>query len=732
MYYSNNYLSINYHCVSNTKFRNTVILFLIVFILTVFSIRITRHFDLCRKMPRTVEYSANGLAIHVKEYFKGIKLDENIEKHHPEITKKDIEGHYPEITSQVKVKQYGCTIVLEGFVDNEFIEDYNSNYLETNDLGFIKDLEKEIGRKVKTEDFLSAKLEDVEVEGISGGFFHPIKKENVDTSKLRVTQKSKGEKELDRLFTIEEEFNQNKVKIEVIVDTIWVIFCGVLVFFMNAGFAMLEAGFCRDRNSINVLAKNLVVFGITAIAFWIIGFGIMFGNSSQWNFNDWDVNKFIGFSGFLLNSSSENSPTIGSDYKGVFTALKDYGIPLNAKFFFQLTFASTSATIVSGAVAERIRFKSFFLFIPLFIIFSYSIIGHWVWGGGWLSENFWDFAGSSVVHSVGGYAALVGTLWLGPRLDKYSEKPLPEESMIIFALSLLIKRRLYQFGLMLIPVYNELSRIKYNQKTFRCILDFKNGFFHGLCGFFRGPYGPYKIMPVPSDALSLSTLGCLILWLGWIGFNTGSLLDANYIAISHILLNTIIAGSTGGIGSLIGAWIYLDKPSIAFLINGILAGCVSITASCAYVSLPFAAIIGFSGGFFVIFATVLLEKLKIDDPVGAVPVHLACGIWGTLAVGLFSEGIEMYPRYGIDKGPEQGWFLGGDFSLSVMPQINGIIVILIYSISISLLLWWIVSKIGFKEKIPGTNQVKKVHGLRISEEEECEGTNIEFDDFFHN
>ncbi len=590
----------------NRKRLWRILLLLLIPFVTWVVIFFSRDVDPCRITPQG-KHSANGLALHVQNALKT--------------------SEYSQEASELDIRQFGCTIVLKGSVKNESIRDDLDN----------------IARKVQ-------------VKTPAGIVYEPV--EDVDLSGLVIAQPVETSELPDRLRKLEIVQHQNKVTL----DTIWVVFSGILVFFMNAGFAMLEAGFCRDKNSITVLAKNLVVFGVVAIAFWLVGFGLMFS----------DGNSFMGTSGFLLNSPSENSPTIGSNYKGIFTSLSEVGIPLNAKFFFQLTFASTAATIVSGAVAERIRFKSFFLFTPFFIIFSYSIVGHWVWGGGWLSQKgFWDFAGSTVVHSVGGWAGLVGTLLLGPRLDKYIDIP-------------------------------SGTNPEFKEKTFPYVLDFKNKVF----------LGPFKIKRFSPENLSLSTLGCLILWLGWFGFNAGSVLEANSLAITHILLNTVIAGSTGGIGSLIGAWIYLDKPSIAFLINGILAGCVSITAACAFVSLPFAAIIGFLGGLIVLFATVLLDKLKIDDPVGAVPVHLGGGLWGTLAVGLFSEGLAMYPRYGIEKGPEQGFFLGGDFSLSLFPQILGFTSISGYTILISLLIWGILS----------------LPGLRITEEEEKEGSNIEFDE----
>ena len=199
-----------------------------------------------------------------------------------------------------------------------------------------------------------------------------------------------------------------KAELDIALDSIWVMVAAFLVFFMNAGFAMVEAGFCRRKNSVNILAKNLIVFGLATVAFWAIGFALMFGDGSP----------FAGFNGFFL-SGVDNSPATAKDYSGVFSSLSWATIPLEAKFFFQLVFAATAATIVSGAVAERIKFQSFLIFSLLLVGISYPITGKWIWGGGWLASfGFWDFAGCSVVHSVGGWAALVGAAILGPRLER--------------------------------------------------------------------------------------------------------------------------------------------------------------------------------------------------------------------------------------------------------------------------------------------------------------------------
>ena len=423
-------------------------------------------------------------------------------------------------------------------------------------------------------------------------------------------------------------FNQ---ELKVAIDTLWVIFAGVLVFFMNAGFCMLETGFCRSKNAVNLLAKNLIVFGLSTVAYWIVGFGLMFG----------DGTPFYGTSGFLLNGA-DNSPLTGDEYAGVFSALNWVGIPLAAKFFFQLAFAGTAATIVSGAVAERIKFLAFFLFSMLLVGFCYPIVGHWIWGGGLLSElNFWDFAGSTVVHSVGGWAALTGALLLGPRLGRYEAN-----------------------GGVAMPAHN----------------------------------------------LSISTLGCFILWLGWFGFNPGSTMAADPGAISHIVLTTNLAAATAAISSTATSWLYLSKPDLSMIINGVLAGLVAITASCAFVTLESAAIIGLVAGAIVVFSVTLLDRFQVDDPVGAVSVHLVCGVWGTLAVGMFSVGPNIYSWYGDGAGPALGLFLGGGFQ-QVFAQLIGAIAVGGFTVIFSFVAW-VALKYTIGIRVTATEEIR---GLDISE-----------------
>ncbi|WP_445627508.1 ammonium transporter [Nostoc sp. DSM 114167] len=416
-------------------------------------------------------------------------------------------------------------------------------------------------------------------------------------------------------------------ELKIAIDTLWVAIAAFLVFFMNAGFCMLETGFCRQKNAVNVLSKNLIVFALSTVAFWSIGFAFMFG----------DGNDFMGLNGFFLKGA-DNSPATADAYKGVFNAINWAGVPLAAKFLFQLVFAGTAATIVSGAVAERIKFVDFLIFSLLLVGIAYPITGHWIWGGGWLADRgFWDFAGSTVVHSVGGWAALMGAAFLGPRLGKYQDK---------------------------------------------------------------------QVVAMPGHNMSIATLGCLILWLGWFGFNPGSVMAADPGAIAHIALTTNMAAAGGGIAATITAWLYLGKPDLSMIINGILAGLVGITASCAYVGVASSLVIGFIAGVLVVFSVTFFDKLGIDDPVGATSVHLVGGIWGTLAVGLWSVGPGAFTWYTL--GPEKGLFSGGGFGQFGV-QLLGVVSVGGFTVLLSSIFWL---------------ALKATLGIRVSREEELEGLDI--------
>jgi Amt family ammonium transporter len=415
-------------------------------------------------------------------------------------------------------------------------------------------------------------------------------------------------------------------------DTMWVMVAGMLVFFMNAGFCMLETGFCRQKNAVNVLSKNLIVFALSTIAFWAIGFGLMFSNG----------NGFIGTSGGFFLAGADNSPAMGDAYQGIFASLNWTGVPLGAKFFFQLVFAGTAATIVSGAVAERIKFVDFLIFSLLLVGVAYPITGHWIWGGGWLyNAGFWDFAGSTVVHAVGGWAALMGAAFLGPRIGKYNEDGSPNA--------------------------------------------------------------------LPAHNMSIATLGCLILWLGWFGFNPGSTMGVgDGSAIAHIALTTNTAAAFGGIAATATAWIILGKPDLSMIINGILAGLVAVTAGCAFVNTASAAIIGVIGGILVVFAVGFFDKLKIDDPVGAVSVHLVNGVWGTLAVGLFAVGPSDQPGAIYAAGPNAGLFFGGGFG-QFGTQLLGTLAVGGMTVLLSTIFWVV---------------LKATLGIRVTAEEELLGLDI--------
>ncbi|MEK6647318.1 MAG: ammonium transporter [Candidatus Firestonebacteria bacterium] len=412
---------------------------------------------------------------------------------------------------------------------------------------------------------------------------------------------------------------------KIALDTLWVLITAMLVFFMNLGFAMVEAGFARAKNCVNILSKNFIVFAISSFGFLALGWGLMFG----------DGNGFLGLNGLFFLSGADNSPATGANYQGVYSAINWTGVPLLAKFFFQLVFCGTAATIVSGAVAERIKYKSFILFTFVMAMFIYPVIGHWIWGGGWLAKlGMFDFAGSTVVHSVGGWAALAGILVLGPRFGKYGD----------------------------------------------------NG----------------NINPIPGHNLTIATIGTFVLWLGWFGFNPGSTMAADPNAISHVVVTTNTAAIMAVLSSTILSWILLGKPDLGMTLNGCLAGLVAITASCAYVSVGSSIVIGLLAGIFVVLAVMMFDRLKLDDPVGALSVHLVNGVFGTLCVGLFAQdGIT-----GTVTG--NGLFFGGGTKL-LFAQLTGIAGVAVFTFVGSLVIWGI---------------IKAVVGLRVSLHEEIEGLDI--------
>lgn len=327
-----------------------------------------------------------------------------------------------------------------------------------------------------------------------------------------------------------------------------------LVFIMHLGFATLEAGFVQRKNVVNILFKNTMIVSIGLLTYCVIGFNLMYPGADY-------AGGFFGFSGFGLSMPEGDAGAI--DYaSGGYTYWTD--------FIFQGMFAATAATIVSGAVAERIKLNAFLIFSVLLVSFSYPITGMWQWGGGWLkAAGFYDFAGSTLVHAMGGFAALAAVLVLGPRSGKY----LPD------------------------------GRIK----------------------------------PIPGHSMPLAATGVFLLWFGWFGFNGGSVLSANPVAVSLVFVTTALAAAAGAIGAFTASYILFKTHDLSMVLNGVLGGLVGITAGADQMGPTAAILIGFIAGVIIPFAVSFFDKIKIDDPVGATSVHLVCGIWGTLAVGIFGN-----------------------------------------------------------------------------------------------
>ena len=389
-----------------------------------------------------------------------------------------------------------------------------------------------------------------------------------------------------------------------ILTTLLFLVAGFLVFFMAAGFAMLEAGLVRSKNVAMQLTKNIALFGIASIMYWLIGFNLMYPGDA------WSIAGWMG--PFFSVTSLEPVGLAAAD------ATLDYA-SVASDFFFQLMFVAATASIVSGALAERIKLWPFLGFVAVLTGVMYPISGSWQWGGGWLSElGFSDFAGSTVVHSVGGWAALAGVIVLGPRIGKY-----------------------------------------------------KDG----------------KTVPMPGSNLALATLGTFILWLGWFGFNGGSQLAAGTVGditdIGRIFANTNMGAAAGAVTALIATQLMYKKVDLTMVLNGALAGLVSITAEPLAPSLFGALLTGAVGGVIVVVTVPLLDKFKLDDVVGAIPVHLLAGIWGTLAVGFYT----------------------GNFGV----QITGILAYGVFTFFVSLALWYV---------------LKMVFGIRVSEEAEINGLDM--------
>ena len=392
-------------------------------------------------------------------------------------------------------------------------------------------------------------------------------------------------------------------------NTTWVLIGAALVFFMQAGFAMCECGFTRAKNAGNIIMKNLMDFAIGTPLYWLVGFGIMFGTSSA---------VFGGLDFFT---------------RGDYTAILPEGVSFFSYFIFQTVFCATAATIVSGSMAERTKFSAYCIYSAMISLVIYPVSGHWIWGGGWLSQlGFHDFAGSTAVHMLGGVCALVGAIMLGPRIGKYDE----------------------------------------------------NG----------------KSRAIPGHNLPMAALGVFILWFCWFGFNGGSTVSMTGGAAEvagKVFFNTNLAAATATVATMIITWIRYKKPDVSMTLNGSLAGLVAITAGCDVVNPWAAAIIGILAGAAVVFGVEFLDqKLKIDDPVGAVGVHCINGALGTILTGVFATNASL-----ADMGMSRGHFIGVQL-LGVAATLlwGGVVITILFSI------------------------IKKTIGLRVSTEEELGGLDL--------
>jgi Amt family ammonium transporter len=335
------------------------------------------------------------------------------------------------------------------------------------------------------------------------------------------------------------------------INNVWMMVATFLVFIMHLGFAGVEAGFGQAKNTVNILFKNTLTPLIGITTYYVIGFNLMY--PGEFFLGDW-----LGFAGFFLSLPEGGEGVAYAD--GNYTYWTD--------FLFQAMFAATAATIVSGAVAERIKINAYLIFTVIFVGLVYPFVGSWKWGAGWLDAmGFYDFAGSTLVHSVGGWGALAGIMILGPRLGKYVDG---------------------------------------------------------------------KVIDKPGSSVPLATMGVFLLWFGWFGFNGGSVLSADPGAVSRVLVTTCLAASMGGIGGYITGWLVFKRLDLGMVLNGILAGLVGITAGADVISPGWSLLVGLVAGVLVVLSAITLDKFKLDDVVGAVSVHLTCGIWGTLAVGIFS------------------------------------------------------------------------------------------------
>lgn len=335
-------------------------------------------------------------------------------------------------------------------------------------------------------------------------------------------------------------------------NNLWILIATVLVFIMHLGFSSLEAGFVQKKNTVNILFKNCMIIAIGLLTYYAMGFNLMYPGEDA-------AGGFFGFGGFGLSMPEGAAGLV--EYA-------DGGYAYYTDFIFQAMFAATCATIVSGAVAERMKLNSFLIFAAILVAISYPITGMWKWGGGWLDElGFYDFAGSTIVHAVGGFAALAAVILLGPRLGKYAADG--------------------------------------------------------------------SIRPIPGHNLPLAAIGVFMLWFGWFGFNGGSVLSADAGAVSLVFVTTALAAAGGAFGAFFVSYAMFKSHDLSMVLNGILGGLVGITAGADLMTPGEAIVIGFIAGCIIPLSVIFFDKRKLDDPVGATSVHLVCGIWGTLAVGIF-------------------------------------------------------------------------------------------------
>lgn len=384
------------------------------------------------------------------------------------------------------------------------------------------------------------------------------------------------------------------------ISNVWMLVCTALVFLMHLGFATLETGLARAKNTVNILFKNIGIVAIGVLTYALVGFNLMYPGEDF-------AGGFFGFAGF----------GIGTDEAGLTPAYNE-GYTYWTDFIFQAMFAATAATIVSGAVAERVKLHSFLLFSAVYVAVCYPIVGMWHWGGGWLAEaGFHDFAGSTIVHSVGGWGALAGVILLGPR---------------------------------------------------------------------HGKYVGGRSRPIMGHNLPLAAVGVFLLWFGWFGFNGGSVLSASPGDISLVFVTTTLGACAGVVAAMATSWIVQKKPDFTMVLNGALAGLVGITAGADVITPMASVIIGAIAGVIVVFGVFALDRLRLDDPVGAIAVHLICGIWGTLAVGIFGEG------------------------KSIVAQLMGVGATAVFCFASSFAIFFV---------------LKKTIGIRVSKNEELRGLDLE-------